>query len=108
MTVIFFTEYNNRCYAVTFENIGFIKKQKLEDISDDEKNISNVKPLELFLGKSKVCDMTLMSGAFDKMVFDGNTILLKISGENGRHSYVYIGGDMICSFLTNGNIYKYT
>ena len=48
-----------------------------------------------------------MSGAFDKSVFDGNTILLKISEENGKHRYVYIGGDMICSFLTSDNIYKY-
>ena len=48
-----------------------------------------------------------MSGAFDKSVFDGNTILLKISEENGKHRYVYIGGDMICSFLTKDNIDKY-
>ena len=49
-----------------------------------------------------------MSGALDKSVFDGNTVLLKISEENGRHRYVYIGGNMICSFLTNDNIYRYT
>ena len=66
-----------------------------------------VKPLEIFLGKSKVCDMTWMSGAFDKSIFDGNTILLKIIEENDEHRYVYIFGDMICSFLTNHNIYKY-
>ena len=48
-----------------------------------------------------------MSGAFDKSVFDGKTILLKITKENDRHRYVYIGGNMICSFLTNDNIYKY-
>ena len=48
-----------------------------------------------------------MSGTFDKSVFDGNNILLKISGENDKHRYVYIGGDMICSFLTNDNIYEY-
>ena len=51
--------------------------------------------------------MTLMSVAFDKLVFDGNTILLKISEEYGRRRYVNIGGDMICSFLTNDNIHKY-
>ena len=48
-----------------------------------------------------------MSGAFDKSVFDGNTILLKISEENDKHGYLYIGGNMICSFLTNDKIYKY-
>ena len=51
--------------------------------------------------------MTLMSGAFEKSVFDGNTILLKISEENDRHRYVYIGGKKICSFLTNDIIYNY-
>ena len=51
--------------------------------------------------------MTLMSGAFDKSVFFGNTTLLKLSEEYGRHRYVYIGGNMICSFLINNNIYKY-
>ena len=34
-----------------------------------------------------------MSGAFEKLVIDGNTILLKISEENDKHRYVYIGGD---------------
>ena len=48
-----------------------------------------------------------MSGALDKSVFDGETILLKISEENDKHRCFYIGGDMICSFLTNLNIYKY-
>ena len=48
-----------------------------------------------------------MSGAFNKSVFEGNTILLKISEENDKHRYLYIGGDMICSFLTNDKIYKY-
>ena len=48
-----------------------------------------------------------MSGALDKSLFDENTVLLEITEENGRRRYAYIGGDMICSFLTNGNIYNY-
>ena len=107
MTVIFLTEYNTTCYGVIFQNNGWTKVQKFEDISDDENNIYCLKRLETCLGKSEVCDMTLMSGAFDKDVFDGNTILLKISEQYGRHSFVYIGGNMICSFLTNDNIYRY-
>ena len=51
--------------------------------------------------------MTIFSGARDKEVFDANTILLKISEENGKHKYVYIGGDMVCSFETSDNIYEY-
>ena len=60
-----------------------------------------------FLGKSKSCNMTALSGAFDKACFDGNTILLKVGIENGRTKYVYIGGDMVCSFLTSDNINEY-
>ena len=65
-----------------------------------------MKPIETFSAKSQACDMTAMSGAFDNSVFDGNTSLLKVSEENDRQKYVYIGGNMVCSFLTNYNIYE--
>ena len=42
-----------------------------------------------------------------KKVFDGNTILLKVSEEKNKHRCLYIGGDKICSFVTNDRIYKY-
>ena len=32
---------------------------------------------------------------------------MEIGKENNKHKYVYIGGDMIASFLTNDRIYKY-
>ena len=51
--------------------------------------------------------MTAMSGAFNRTVFNGITVLLKISEENDTYRYVYIGGNMVCSFLTNNNIYEY-
>ena len=51
--------------------------------------------------------MTEFSAAKDKKVFDGNTILPKVSEENNKHRYVYLGGDMVCSFLTNDRNYKY-
>ena len=51
--------------------------------------------------------MTEVSGAKDKEVFDGNTILLEKGKENNKHRYVYIGDDMVCSFLTNDKSYKY-
>ena len=63
--------------------------------------------MRIFLGKSQVCNMTMFSGAFVKKVFDGNTFLLKISEENGKHKYVHFGGDMVCSFMTSDNIYEY-
>ena len=63
--------------------------------------------METFLGKSQHCSMTALSGAFDKSCFDGNTILLKVGIENRKNKYVYIGGDMVCSFMTSDNIYEY-
>ena len=93
--------------AVTFKNNGIVKVKKLEDISKDENIIYEVHPIESFIGKSHLCDMTNFSGADNREVFDGNTILLYICKENNKHKYVYIGGDMICSFLTNDKIYKY-
>ena len=62
--------------------------------------------MEIFLGKSESCEITAFYGAFDKSVFDGNTILPKIGEKNNKHRYVYIGGDMVCFFRTNGRIYK--
>ena len=107
MTVIYITEYNCECYAVTFENKGWVKVQKIEDESLDENIIYTVNPMKTFLGKSQRCSMTALSGAFDKGCFDGNTILLKVGVENGKNKYVYIGGDMVCSFMTSDNIYEY-
>ena len=108
MTVIYITENNCECYAVTFQNKGWIKVQKFkEGCLDDENIIYTTNPMEIFLGKSQSCTMTAISGVFDKASFDGNTILLKVSIENGRNKYVYIGGDMVCSFMTSDNIYEY-
>ena len=107
MTIIYITENNCECYGVSFENNGYVKVQKFEDISKDKNTIYSVKPMEIFLGKSQICNMTEFSGARDRKVFDGNTILLKVNEENNKNTYVYIGGDMVCSFLTNDNIYKY-
>ena len=107
MTIIYVTENNCRCYGVSFQNNGYIKVQKFKDISNDENILYKVNPIETFVGKNHLCDITEFSGAEDIAVFNGNTILLEIGIENNKHRYVYIGGDMICSFLTNDRIYKY-
>ena len=108
MTVIYITENNCKCYAVSFENNGFVQVQQFEDVSESDKNIIySINPMETFLGKSKSCTMTALSGAFNKSCYDGNTILLKVGIENGKNKYIYIGGDMVCSFLTSDNIYEY-
>ena len=106
MTFIYVTKNNCQCYAVTFQNKGWIKVQKLEDVSEDKNILYKINPMETLLGKSESCTMTAISGAFNKSVFDGNTVLLEVSEEDNKHRYVYIGGDKICSFVTNDRIYK--
>ncbi len=109
MTIIYVTEHNTKCYAVTYENKGWIKVQKIQDVGDEDKNIIyEVNTMEIFIGKSIDCKLTRFSGARDNEVFNGNTILLEVGKENNKHKYIYIGGDQVCSFLTNDNIYKYT
>ena len=107
MTIIYVTDKNFQCYGVTLQNNGWVRVQKLENVSEDKIIIYEVTHMETFLGKSPLCDMTEFSGVRDKEVFNGNTILLKISEENNEHRYVYNGGNMVCSFLTNDRIYKY-
>ena len=71
MTNIYNTENNTKCYGVTYQNNGCVKVQKFEDISEDKNIIYKVMPMETFLGKSQLCDLTEFSGASDKEVFDG-------------------------------------
>ena len=107
MTIIYVTEYNTKCYGVTLQNNGHVRVQELKDVHDDKNIIFEVSPVETYIGKSRLCEMTKFSGARDKEVFNGNTILLEIGKENNKYKYVYIGGDMIASFLTNDRINKY-
>ena len=104
MTIINLTDYNARCYAVTFQNKAWIKVQKFEDDSLDKKIVYEVNPLETLLGKSESCEMTSFSGAFNKSAFDRNTILLKVSEECDKNRYLYFSGNMICTFLTDDNV----
>ena len=106
MTIIYITENNTERYGVTFQNNGCVKVQNFEDISNNKNTIYSVKPMRIFLGKSQVCNMTMFSGALEKKVFDGNTILLKIRDENEKHKYFYLGGDMVCCIMTSDNIYE--
>ena len=107
MTIIFVAENNINCLAVIFKNNGLVRVQKFQDVSDDINIIYEVNPINAFFGKSQLCNMTEFSGAEDKEVLNGNTILLEIARENDKNKYVYIGGDKVCSFLTNDKIYKY-
>ena len=42
--------------------------QKFQDVSLDENIIYTVNPMETFLGNSRKCEMTALSGAFDRKV----------------------------------------
>ena len=84
MTIIYITENNTKGYGVTFQNNGYGKAQKLEDVSENKNIIYKVNPMETFLGKSQLCDITEFSGAEDKEVFNGNTILLEVGKENNN------------------------
>ena len=106
MTIIYVCESNCKCLAVTARNKGWVPVQRLEDVSKNKNILYEVNPMETFISKSQLCNMTKFSGARDKKVFDGNTILLEIGKENNKHKYVYIGGNMVCSFLTNDRTYK--
>ena len=106
MPVISLTEYDSKCYGVKIENNDLVKSQKFKNIYDNENNIIGVTPLETFLGKCDVCNMSRVRVS-DKSVINGNTILLKMSEENIENKYVYIVGDKIYSFRTNDHILKY-
>ena len=107
MTIIYITENNCENYALTYQNNNQFRVQKLEDVSKDKNITYEVNPIESRIGKSQLCKITEFSGAKDGEVFDGNIVLLRLGREKNKNRYVYIGGDMVCSFLTNDRIYKY-
>ena len=78
MTIIYVCENNCQRLAVTTRNKGWVRVQKLEDVSNDKNIIYEVNPMEAFIGKSQDCNMTEFSGAKNRKVFDGNTILLRV------------------------------
>ena len=66
-----------------------------------DKPFLSFKPKHIFIGKSKVCDMTELSGAADNSSdFDGNTLLLEVEDRN----YVCISGLETTEFETNGKV----
>ena len=107
MTIIYVPENNCQRLGVSFKNNGLVRVEQLKDVSEDKKIIYKVNPMETFIGKIQLCNLTEFSGAEDKEVFNGNTILLQIGEGNNKHRYVYIGGHQVCSFLTNDKSFKH-
>ena len=77
MTIIYVCESDCERLAVTTRNKGWVRVQRLEDVSNDDNIIYEVNPKEIFIGKSEDCKMTEFSGARNREVFNGNTVLLK-------------------------------
>ena len=107
MTIIYVTEYNTKCYGVTLQNNGLVKVQELEDVHDDENIIFEVNPVKTFWVKVNYVKWQNFRELEIKKYLMEILFYLKIGKENNKHKYVYIGGDMVCSFLTNDRIYKY-
>ena len=61
MTFIYVAENNCQRLAVTFKNNEVIKVQKLEDVFEDRNIIYKVNPVETFIGRSRLCEMTEFS-----------------------------------------------
>ena len=61
---------------------------------------SSFRAKNIFIGKSKICEMTEIPGACDKIYFDGNILLLECE----NNEYVYISGLEILQFKTNHEI----
>ena len=79
---------------------GDVYVYKYEKGKFDEPFLS-FKPKHLFIGRSKVCDMTEFSGAADNSSdFDGNTLLLEVEDRK----YVYFSGLEITEFETNAKV----
>ena len=92
--------YRNR-YLVVIDGDVYVYKNKKQKF--DEPFLS-FKPKHIFLGKSKVCDMTEFPGAADNdSVFEGNTLLLEVEDRK----YVYISGLEIIEFRTDDKILDY-
>ena len=99
---LFIMQYNYRYrYLVVID--GDVYVYKYEKCKFDQSFFS-FQPKHFFIGKSKVCAMTELSGAADNSSdFDGNTFLLQCE----NNEYVYISGLEIFIFKTDDKIIDY-
>ena len=98
---IFMMQYNYRSKYLVITD-GDVYVYKYEKCKFDQPFLS-FKPKNIFIGKSKVCEMTQFSEANDSSDFDGNTLLIEIDD----NEYVYISGLEITKFKTGDKIIEY-
>ena len=78
MTVIYITDNNCKCYAVTFQNNGFVQVQKFEDVSEIDKNIIySINPMETFLGNLNLVLLQLCQVLLIRLVLMEKLLYLK-------------------------------
>ena len=92
--------YENKYLIVILDSIVYVYKNK---ICKFDPPLFSFQARNIFIGKSKVCPMTDISGARDKNDFDGNTLLLECED----NEYVYISGGEITKFNTDDKIIDY-
>ena len=80
----------------------YVPIYKNEKYKDDQTFLS-FQAINIFIGKSKICEMTKFSGAPENSNFDGNTILL----ENVDSRYIFISGLEIFELKTDDKILDY-
>ena len=94
-------QYNNRSrYLVVIDGDVCVYKHK--KCKFDQPFLS-FQAKHTFIVKSKVCEMTEISGAKDISDFDGNTILL----ECADNEYINISGFEISKFKTDDKNFSY-
>ena len=94
----FMIQYNYRSkYLVVIDGDVYVYKN--EKCKFDQPILS-FKPNHIFIGKSKDCPKTQISGANDSSGFDGNTFLLECENDE----YVYFSGLEIFKFKTDDKI----
>ena len=94
-------QYNYQSKYLVIIN-GDVYLYKYEKCKFDEPFLS-FKPKHIFIGKSKVCELTQFSEAIDSFDFDGNTLLIEVED----NEYVYISGLEILKFKTDDKIIEY-
>ena len=99
---IFMMHYNreNKYLVVIIDSIVYVYKNK---ICKFDPRLFTFQAKKIFIGKSKVCPMTELSGAANHSGFDGNTLLIECE----NNEYVYISGLEFVKFETDDKIIDY-
>ena len=99
---IFIMHYNyrNKFLVVIIDTTVYVYEYK---ICKFDPPLFSFQAKNVFIGKSKICSMTEFSGARDKYVSDGNTLLLECE----NNEYVYISGSEITKFKIDDKVIDY-